>query len=198
MFSGKLDDGLLFEFSTTTPNVVQFSPYGTISTLKPKCFLLFDQKIDRNQILKHLRVVANNDKEVPNGNLELLDEATAKDEFKSYLNANEGNYERYVAFTFKDDLLKATQYKIRLPPGCPSAEGPLQTTSEWSADFQTYEPLKIVSWYPNGQDEYQKSVNPGQSWSVTFNNSLDHSTINKSLFKIEPEVTGLGKFRQKI
>ncbi|CAF4486725.1 unnamed protein product, partial [Rotaria sp. Silwood2] len=189
---GKLEDGLLFEFSTTPPNVLQFSPYGQVSTLKPKCFLLFDQKIDQNQILKHLHIVTNDQHKIPNNALELLDENTAKSEFESYLNANEGTHERYVAFTFKHALLKATEYNVQLPVSCPSAEGPLKTTLEWSASFQTYEPLRIIDWYPNSKDEYQKSTNPGQSWSITFNNSLDHSTIHKSLFKIEPEVSGLG------
>ncbi len=198
LFSGKLEDGLLFEFSTTTPNVLEFSPYGTVSTLKPKCFLLFDQKIDKSKILKHLSVMSSDEHEISNDELELLDEATAKSEFKSYIDANEGNHEKYVAFTFKHDLLKAKQYTIRLPVGCPSAEGPLQTTSEWSASFQTYEPLRIVDWFPNTKNTYQPSAGPGHSWSITFNNSLDHSTINKSLFKVEPEVTGLGKFRQNL
>ena len=85
-----------------------------------------------------------------------------------------------------------------MPPGCPSAEGPLTSTVEQSGTFQTYEPLKIIDWSPNAKNTWQPSAAPGQSWSLTFNNSLDHSTINKSLFKIEPEVTGLGKFRQSL
>ncbi|CAF1121901.1 unnamed protein product [Rotaria sordida] len=190
---GKLADELLYEFSTTTPNVLQFSPYGTVSTLKPKCFLLFDQKIDSSKILKHLRVMSSDEHEIPNDKLELVDEATAKNEFKSYIDASEGNHEKYVAFTFKYDLLKATQYTIRLPVGCPSAEGSLVTTSEWSASFQTYEPLRIIDWFPNTNNTYRPSTGPGYSWSLTFNNSLDHSTINKSLFKVEPEVNGFGK-----
>jgi len=198
LFLGKLNDELLFEFSTTTPNVLQFSPYGTVSTLKPKCFLLFDQKIDRSKILKHLHVISSVEHEIPNDELELVDDATAKTEFKSYIDANEGNHEKYVAFTFKHDLLKATEYKVRLPVGCPSAEGPLVSTSEWSASFQTYESLKIVDWYPNRKHTYQPTADPGHSWSITFNNSLDHSTINKSLFKLEPEVSGLGKFKQNL
>ncbi|CAF5127910.1 unnamed protein product, partial [Rotaria sp. Silwood1] len=46
------------------------------------------------------------------------------------MNANEENYEKYIAFTFKHDLLKATQYTIQVSVACPSAEGPLKTTSE--------------------------------------------------------------------
>jgi hypothetical protein len=187
-----LEDGLLFEFSTTTPNVVEFAPYGTVSTLKPKCFLLFDQKVDKNQILKHVRVVSKNQHEISNNELELLDENEAQNEFKSNIEANEGNNDRYVAFTFKNDLSKATEYVVRLPTGCPSAEGPLKTTKEWSASFQTYEPLKIVDWYPNAKDEYRKSINPGESWSITFNNSLDRSTVTKLSFDIQPPINNLG------
>ncbi|CAF4114154.1 unnamed protein product, partial [Adineta steineri] len=189
---GKLEDELLFEFSTTTPNVLQFLPCGTVSTLKSICFLLFDQKIDRNRILEHLRVMSSDDHEIPSNELELVDEVTAKKEFKSYIDGIEGNDEKYVAFTFNNDLLKATQYTIQLPAGCSSAEGPLVTTSEWSASFQTYEPLKITDWNPNKKNEHQPSCGPGHSWLVRFNNSLDHSTINKSLFKTEPEVSELG------
>ncbi|CAF2687585.1 unnamed protein product [Rotaria sp. Silwood2] len=101
------------------------------------------------------------------------------------------NHEKYVAFTFKHDLLKAAQYTVQVSAGCPSAEGPLKAISEWSASFHTYEPLKIIDWFPNIKNTWQPSVAPGNSWTVTFNNSLDHSTINKSLFKFEPEVNGL-------
>ncbi|CAF4241465.1 unnamed protein product [Rotaria sp. Silwood2] len=69
--------------------------------------------------------------------LELLDEETAKTEFKSFINENERNHQEYIAFTFKHDLLKATQYTIQVPKDCPSAEGPLKTKLEWSADFHT-------------------------------------------------------------
>ncbi|CAF3824365.1 unnamed protein product [Rotaria sordida] len=189
---GKLDDDFVFEFFTTPTKILEFLPYGTISTLKPKCFLLFDQKIDMNAILKHLIVVSNNGHRIQSDGLELLDETSADNEFKSFINNFRGNRDKYVAFTFKNDLLKATQYTIQVPKGCPSAEGPLTTTTEWSASFQTYEPLKIIGWSPNKKKERRSSVRPGQSWSITFNNSLDRSTINKSLFRFEPEVNGLG------
>ncbi|CAF2761726.1 unnamed protein product [Rotaria sp. Silwood2] len=189
---GNLVDAFFFEFSTTAPKVLQFLPYGTVSTLKPKCFLLFNQKIDMNDILKYLRVGHSDGQTMQNEELELLNETIAKSEFESFMNANEGNHEKYVAFTFKHDLLKATQYTIQVPIGCPSAEGPLKTTLEWSASFQTYESLKIIDWFPNKKNEWQQSVAPGHSWSLTFNNSLDHSTINKSLFKFKPEINGLG------
>ncbi|CAF2904043.1 unnamed protein product [Rotaria sp. Silwood2] len=119
--------------------------------------------------------------------LELVDEETTKNEFKSFINEDEGNHQQYLAFTFKHDLLKATEYTIQVPEGCPSAEGPLKTRSEWSANFETYEPLKIIYWFPNKEDTYQHTATPGKSWSLTFNNSLDHSTIKKSIFKFEPE-----------
>ena len=45
-FLGKLDADFVFEFSTTPVKLLQFLPYGTTSTLKPKCLLLFNQKID--------------------------------------------------------------------------------------------------------------------------------------------------------
>ncbi|CAF4541602.1 unnamed protein product, partial [Rotaria sp. Silwood2] len=112
-------------------------------------------------------------------------------EFELLVNATEENHEKYVAFTFKHDLLKAAQYTVQVSAGCPSAEGPLKAISEWSASFHTYEPLKTIDWFPNIKNTWQPSVAPGNSWTVTFNNSLDHSTINKSLFKFEPEVNGL-------
>ncbi|CAF1241767.1 unnamed protein product, partial [Didymodactylos carnosus] len=189
---GRLDEDFILEFATRTPKVVEFLPYETVSTLKPKCFLLFDQKIHMHETLKHLHVTYGDGCKMQNEELELLDEMTAKNEFKSSINAHEGNHEKYVAFTFKHNLLKATQYTIQMPLGCPSAEGPLKTTSEWSTSFHTYEPLKITDWYPNMTRDSEQSIDPGRSWSLTFNNSLDHSTINKSLFKFEPEVNSLG------
>jgi hypothetical protein len=160
--------------------------------------LLFDQKIDAHAILKHLVVMSSEGRRINNDDLELLDALSANSEFKSFISANEGNHEKYVAFTFKNDLSRATQYTIEVPKGCPSAEGPLTSTEAWSASFQTYEPLKIVDWSPNTAHTWQPSAAPGQSWSLTFNNSLDHSTINKALFKVEPEANGLGKFAQSL
>jgi hypothetical protein len=137
--------------------------------------------------------MGGNGQRVKNDDLELLDETAAKSEFESFINANEGNHEKYVVFTFKNELSRATQYTVQVPQGCPSAEGPLTSVEAWSGSFQTYEPLKIVDWSPNKKHTWQPSAALGQSWSVTFNNPLDHSTINKSMFKIEPEVSGLGK-----
>jgi len=189
---GKLTDGLVYEFSTTTPKIVSFSPNGTISTLKPKCFLLFDQKIDKNQILKHIRIVGSNQRQISNNDLQLLDENEVEQDFEYEIKANEDNNERYVAFTFKNDLSKATEYTIHLPAGCPSAEGPLKTTEAWSSNFETYKPLVITEWDPNVNNKYQKSVFPGDSWSIIFNNELDRSSVTKPLFNIEPTVGDLG------
>ena len=145
--------------------------------------------------MKHLTVIGSDGLRVKNEDLELLDESSANCEFKHFIDADKGNHEKYVAFTFKNDLSKATQYTIEVPKGCPSAEGPLTSTGPWSAGFQTYEPLKIVDWSPNKEHTWQPSAAPGQSWSITFNNSLDRSTINKALFSIEPEISGLGEFQ---
>ncbi|CAF0928260.1 unnamed protein product [Rotaria sordida] len=185
---GKLEDEFLFEFSTKTLKVLQFLPHGTVSTLKPKCFLLFNQKININEIFQHICVVRDDEHTIQTDELELLDEEIAKTEFESLMNENEGNRQQYIAFTFKNVLLKATQYIIQIPEDCPSAEGPLKTKSEWSANFHTYEPLKIIDCLPNINNKYQKTAVPGENWSLTFNNSLDHSTIKKSIFKFEPEV----------
>ncbi|CAF3064191.1 unnamed protein product [Rotaria sp. Silwood2] len=184
---GKLDDEFFFEFSTKELQVRQFLPCETVSTLRPKCFLLFNQKIDINEIFKHICVMRGDEHKMQSHELELVDEETTKNEFKSFINEDEGNHQQYLAFTFKHDLLKATEYTIQVPEGCPSAEGPLKTRSEWSANFETYEPLKIIYWFPNKEDTYQHTATPGKSWSLTFNNSLDHSTIKKSIFKFEPE-----------
>ncbi|CAF3025123.1 unnamed protein product, partial [Rotaria sp. Silwood2] len=189
---GKLDDEFFFEFSTKTLQVLEFLPNGTVSTLKPKCFLLFNQKIDINEIFKHICVARDDGHQIQTEKLQLLDEEAVKSEFKSFINRNEEKRQQYIAFTFKEDLLKATQYTIQVPKDCPSAEGPLKTTLEWSDDFTTYKRLQITDWFPNINDTYHQTAIPGQSWTITFNNSLDHSTIKKSIFKIEPEVSGLG------
>jgi len=193
LFLGKLDEEFFFEFSTRTSQVIQFLPNGKASTLKPNCFLLFNQKIDRNEILKHLCVVDDDEHQIQNNQLELIDEITAKDEFELCIDQNE---EQYIAFTFKNDLLKATRYTIQVPIGCPSAEGPLKTTSEWSDTFYTYKPFKITDWFPNTNDMSEDAAFPGQSWSLTFNNPIDSSTIKKSLFKFDPKVNDLGEHRQ--
>ena len=172
---GKLTDDFIYEFSTGIPQVIEFTPTGTISTLKPKCFILFNQKINHDQILKHIQIADNEE------NIELITDTDFKGKDK----------DKYVAFTFKNDLSKNTEYTIRLPAGCPSAEGPLTTTDEWSTHFKTYEPLQIIDWNPNTNNQRSKSIDPGRRWSIKFNNPLDRSTIIKSLFHIQPEITDL-------
>ncbi|CAF4907579.1 unnamed protein product, partial [Rotaria sp. Silwood2] len=89
-------DEFVFQFSTTAPKVLQFLSHGTVATLKPKCFLLFNQKIDMNEILKHLRIVHSDGHTTQNEDLELVNETTAESEFELLMNANEENHEKYV------------------------------------------------------------------------------------------------------
>lgn len=157
--------------------------------------MVFDQKININEIFNRIRVIYNDNDIIHPQDLELIDDTTAKKEFELLFNENETNHEQYIAFTFKNDLLKATQYIVEIAEGCPSAEGPLKSQRSWTARFHTYKSLRLTSWSPNRDHDYQPTAVPGQTWSLTFNNSLDHSTITKSIFKFEPEVNGLGKHR---
>ncbi|CAM4981821.1 unnamed protein product [Rotaria socialis] len=93
-------------------------PYSTKYTLR----------VHKEHCMSHLCVVSGNEHKMSTKKLKLVDETTAKSEFKLFINEKEENHEPYIAFTFKDDLLKATQYTIQVPTGCPSAEGPLMTT----------------------------------------------------------------------
>lgn len=189
---GKLNEDFLFQFTTPRVQVVDFSPSGLVQTLKPKCLLVLDQKVDESKILNHLVIRSSENQLVKSEDLLLLDEASAKDSFDRLKYDTECDYKKCVAFTFKNDLLRATAYTVELPKGCPSAEGPLISQHDWSTTFQTFEPLKIIDWDPNKKNEWQTVV-PGQRWSITFNNQLEKSTVTKSLFKFEPEVPDLGK-----
>ncbi|UJR34352.1 hypothetical protein I4U23_021756 [Adineta vaga] len=168
---GKLENQFVFEYSTKQPNVVQFLLRGTISTLKPES--------------------SSDGYQISSNELELLNENLIKN-FKEHLYKEKETHEKCVIFTFKYDLLKSTQYTIQLLVGCPSAEGPLRTASQWSANFRTCAPLKITAWYANKEHRYRGPVKPGESWLLIFNNLLNRLTINKSLFKFKPELSRFG------
>ncbi|MCO5551007.1 hypothetical protein L7F22_004502 [Adiantum nelumboides] len=168
-------------FCTSPPSVVHWSPSFTSKPLSPHFFICFNQRISAPSILSHIFLSEEEGStKFAGGDLEIVNERIAKDEWPESITNEVGGM--WVAFRLKEKLLKrATSYVLCVPSGCPSAEGNLTSSEDWSASFTTYGPLVIASSYHYGR-------NHSKLWHLEFSNELDHTSISKSAIHISPSI----------
>ena len=142
----KLRETKTFNFATPPPQWKNASPTNASTGMPrdPLMFLGFDQRIDPQAVLAHLRLKP----ESANATLRLAtsEEIAADDQMNRIVKAAEpGRWlvVRAVApgGATKDALPFDTTIRLVLPPGMPSAEGPRTTVNEQSLTFTT---LRIV------------------------------------------------------
>ncbi|MCO5552714.1 hypothetical protein L7F22_006231 [Adiantum nelumboides] len=181
---GTLSSPFSHTFSTLPPIIVHWSPSFTSKPLSPLFLLCFNQQISVPSILSHIYILEEEGptlgEKFADGDFEIVDKRKAQDEWPgSISNEVEG---MWVAFRLKEKLLqRSTSYVLCVPPGCPSAEGDLTSTENWSASFTTYGPLTIASSYQYGK--YHSTL-----WHLEFSNELDHTSISKSAIHISPSI----------
>ncbi|KAH7352882.1 hypothetical protein KP509_19G068700 [Ceratopteris richardii] len=143
---------------------------------------LLEDRILQRSVLSHIDLLKegspDHDK-ISGEDLELVDESTAREEWPDVVKDEMKG--TWFAFKLKEKLLdKGTRYVLRVPSGCPSAEGSLTSTEEWSDSFSTYGPLLITSSYEYGKRRKQ--------WHFVFSNELDHASISKSAIHVSPSI----------
>jgi hypothetical protein len=168
--------------------MIDYYPSNSPQPLEPIFYVAFDQLIDREAVLASIEVTADN-RAV---SLRLATEAEiAADERVSFLaenaaeNAAEG---RWLAFRALEPLPTEASIQVIIPPGTPSAEGPLTTTEAQSFSFQTYAQLRITNdfcgWY-SGSD-----CPPFTPFFIEFNNAApdEPAICNVAITRVNFEV----------
>ena len=176
-----LQETVQFRFTTPPPILQDNYPSGSPQPLDPLFFVSFDQRINPDAVLEHIRVSAGSrGVEIALASQEEIE----ADEMVSRRveNAQEG---RYLVFKALEKLTPDTAVSVVIQAGTPSAEGPLVTEGDQSYSFSTYAPLEVedhgCSW---GDDECR----PLTPLYIRFNNPIDLDAYDASMLTIEPEL----------
>ena len=186
---GVLAKAVTFSFETPAPTVINHWPMDTEpQRLDAAEFVLFDQKIDPQAVLAtlHTKIYGHNGG-IGSEPLRMLDAAEiAKDKTIAGLveSAHKAEQDgRWLVFRVAKDLAPETLVHIELPPGIPSAEGPNKTKTSQDLEFHTYPPLAIVR---ADCSNYGGSCPPGTPLEVVFDNPIDETKLDASLFTVSP------------
>ncbi|MCA9489436.1 MAG: Ig-like domain-containing protein [Myxococcales bacterium] len=180
-----LSEAFRFTFATPAPQLQTWWPNNGMPTdLSPTVLLRFDQRVDPQVVLEHLKVTGAG--EGARFRLATAEEiAEVGIPMASFV--AEGLEEAVVAVHPVEPLPKASNITLVVPKGTPSAEGPRTTPGDQYASFYTYQPLRIEDhgcWY-------DQPCPPTSTWYVRFDNPLDPAAFDASAWKVSPEVPGL-------
>ena len=152
--------------------------YGNPVDLRPLVFASFNQRIDKNDLLKHLK-------------LKVWDKtfairlATAveieKDDNVRPL-AKSAEDDRWIAIKPVADLPEASTVKIVIPAGTPGDEGPLRTEKDQQRAFKTRGPMKLQRL----RCGWSRACPPFAAWSVRFSNAIDEESFDEGFVQIKP------------
>jgi hypothetical protein len=178
-----LAEAVAWTFRTPPPKLVRSYPQGESVTEDPMLFVAFDQRIDPDAVLDHIRVTARR-REVELRRA--TEEEIAGDDYVERITKStpEG---RWLAFKATTPLPRNSPVQVVVEQGTPSAEGPLTTQSDQSYGFRTHGPLRVTDsrcgWY--------EGCFPGDRWSIGFSNPLDAEAYDASWVSVEPEMVGV-------
>ncbi len=188
-----LQKDVVWTFTTPPPKVETMMPSnGTVTRRDALIFVLFDQEINPDAVLKTITVTAAGKRIT----MRLAtQEEIDKDGSISYY-AKQAQPKRWLVFrainadgSTENALPSASTILVSIDKGTPSAEGPLTTAAAQTFSFQTYSPLKFGGGYCGWREN--KNCSPFESWYLEFNNSIEASKFTKEMIKIEPAVEGL-------
>jgi alpha-2-macroglobulin len=185
VLGGTLGATKRWRFATPPLTLKTKFPTGESKPRDQLLFVEFDQKIDQESLLKHIRLRAGG-REWP------LRPATAQeiadDEEINEL-AAKAEPGRWLAFR-ADELLPADSgVTVTIARGAPSAEGPRVTTDEQWFPFTTYGPLRVVE-YGCGDGTRRDKCSPRANWTARFSNELAYD-FDPAKVRVEPEMAGL-------
>lgn len=170
-----------FTFSTPTLQIVD-SHIETPSVLTPLWFIEFNQLIDPETIAEHAQLSANG-KTLP---LRLATPTEIRDVENIERHTENANPDRWVVLRPENPLSADTDFKVTLPPGLNSLEGPNTTKTSIELSGRTFSPLKVTS-----QNCDDTPCQPGQDLTLSFNNELNLRNFDSSHISIEPELESM-------
>ena len=179
-----LKQGAKFTFETPPPSLVAHYPMSGSQHVDVPMFMMFDQKIDAQAVLRKLTVTAAG-KVQP---IRLLDaKELAADKQLASISAGAKQAEqdgRWLAFRTTQSMPVDALVHVELAAGAPSAEGPNSTTQPQSFEFRTYPPLNIQ----RAECGWNHDCRPGMPFSIQFNNPLDGEKFDDSQLTISPAI----------
>ena len=182
---GTLETTKRWRFATPPLTLTSEFPIDESQPFNPLLFAEFDQKIDPDRLLKHIRLRAGSG-EIP---LRLAaSEEIANDEKVKELAAR-ATPGHWLAFRAVEILPPGSDITVNLAPGAPSAEGPRVTTNEQSFSFETYGPLRVVQ-HHCGDGRRGDNCSPGARWIVQFSNPLSYD-LDPGNVRVNPVMFGL-------
>ncbi|MCI0659593.1 MAG: Ig-like domain-containing protein, partial [Acidobacteria bacterium] len=184
---GTLANTKRWTFATPQPKVTLSYPNEGPHERNPVFFVAFDQRINPDETLNHLRLSGG----ARDWKLRLATaEEIAADETVSRL-AKQNEAGRWLAFRIATSNLVplpgGMKFTVTIDPGMPSAEGPRKTIKPQSFSFSTYDPLALTS-FGCGYDE---RCEPGTPFHLEFNNELDQQSFSQNQIRVTPEIPGM-------
>jgi alpha-2-macroglobulin len=202
---GTLKDAHAFTFETPTPTIVTRYPDSHApQQLDVPIFIKFDQKIDAQAVLAHIKLEVPDIKQTGDAwgaanaatrsvGIRMLDAKELESDKRIKALVEQAKREeqdgRYLVFRAADRLPPDATITIRIPAGMPSAEGPNRTKEPQTFSFSTYPPLRLVESLCN----YRSECRPNMPFMFRFNNPLDADKVaaNAQLVSVTPAIEGM-------
>lgn len=189
---GSLGAATAWTFSTPAAKLQSWWPYedgswrrgvaGNPQPLDPLVFLGFDQRVDPAAVLGKLKLVGGEPVDL---RLATAEEVAADPVVSARVKAAEPG--RWVVVRPATPLQRSTTYRVVVPAGTPSAEGPLLTPADQEFQFRTYGPMRALKagcWH-------ESVCPPTWPWQVEFTNPIPVDRFDPAAITVEPKVAGL-------
>ncbi|MHC4832218.1 MAG: Ig-like domain-containing domain, partial [Planctomycetota bacterium] len=175
-----------FTFQTPAVKVVDSYPRGNGQSTDPILFFSFDQRVDPDAAMKHIRVhTIDKPGNIPVEVRRATDAEIAAD---ASVRRRAENTEpgRFVAFKPTEPLPNDQQVKVEFAAGATSAEGPRLTEKAQGFAFRTYGPMVVK----RHGGAWGKKIQPMQPWFIEFSNPLDQESFEIGHLSVTPEIPG--------
>lgn len=183
-----LAEGKSWKFKTPPAQVTTMWPQYGSRPLDQKMFLGFNQKIEPEKMLEHIKVksgVLFGGRQV----VRLTSEEIEEDPEIKRLVAS-ANPDTWVAFKTTSALPYGSSVRVTVDKGAPSAEGPLLTESDQSYNFSTYGAFVVQ----NARCGWGGKCRPNDSFYIEFSNPIDTEKFDASTIKVEPSFAGMNLY----
>ena len=170
-----------FEFRTPPPKITRFWPdSGGTRPRDQIVFMQFDQRIDPQEILEHVRIKKGMVFGTVTPVLATAEQIAADEDLSALIDAAPQG--QWIALKADGALPYDANVTVSLERGAPSREGPLKTTEAQSYDFRTFGPLRVTEHHCGWGGECV----PNMPFSLQFSNTLDQEQDLEELVTVEP------------
>ena len=175
-----LRDSVQWSFRTPAPTLRKHPLYRRRSYGPlPVLFAAFDQRIDPNAVLSHVRLLVEDVGSAHAVRLATADEIAADAKVQRLVDATPPGH--WLAVIPCEPLPTVFSLSLTFVQGTPSAEGELVTTRSQGFRFGIRGPLALSSLR-------SADCAPGDDWTLIFTNHLDAGAFDPASISIEPEL----------